>query len=118
MQQLLKKINVNVELEPMLVSQLRGNEVSGNYLMSLSGAAMNFDDPIDAFGQLFVTNGGRWYQRHSLPALDTLFEQQTFMADPEAPQQVFWEMGRLPLYDAGHLILIWPGFSRWCLGFV
>ena len=59
MQQLLKKININVELEPMLVSQLRGNEVSGNYLMSLSGAAMNVDDPIDSFGQLFVTNGGR-----------------------------------------------------------
>ena len=37
MQQLLKKINVNVELEPMLLSQLRGNEVSGNYLMSLLG---------------------------------------------------------------------------------
>ena len=37
MQQLLKKINVNVDLEPMLLSQLRANEVSGNYLMSLSG---------------------------------------------------------------------------------
>src|SRR6266581_4819901 len=70
MQQLLKKINVNVELEPMLLSQLRANEVSGNYNMSLLGAALNFDDPIDSFGQLFVTNGGRWYQRHSLPELD------------------------------------------------
>jgi peptide/nickel transport system substrate-binding protein len=58
MQQMLKKINVNVELEPMLFAQLRANEVSGNYLMSLLGAAMDFDDPIDPFGQLFVTNGG------------------------------------------------------------
>src|SRR6266852_3459652 len=66
MQQLLKKINVNVELEPMLLSQLRANEVSGNYNMSLLGAALNFDDPVDTFGQLFVTNGGRWYQRRSL----------------------------------------------------
>ena len=115
MQQLLKKINVNVELEPMLVSQLRGNEVSGNYLMSLSGAAMNFDDPIDTFGQLFVTNGGRWYQRHSLPALDTLFEQQTFMADPEARKKVVWEMDALAMNDAAYLILMWPEFYhvRW-----
>jgi peptide/nickel transport system substrate-binding protein len=37
MQQMLKKINVNVELEPMLFAQLRANEVSGNYLMSLLG---------------------------------------------------------------------------------
>jgi len=37
MQQLLKKINVNVELEPMLLSQLRANEVSGKYNMSLPG---------------------------------------------------------------------------------
>ena len=115
MQQLLKKINVHVELEPMLVSQLRGNEVSGNYQMSLSGAAMNFDDPIDSFGQLFVTNGGRWYQRHSLPALDTLFEQQTFMADPEARKQVVWEMDTLAMNDAAYLILMWPEFYhvRW-----
>ena len=115
MQQLLKKINVHVELDPMLLSQLRANEVSGNYLMSLLGAAMNFDDPIDSFGQLFVTNGGRWYQRHSLPALDTLFEQQTFMADPEARKKVVWEMDALAMNDAAYLILMWPEFYhvRW-----
>ena len=115
MQQLLKKINVHVDLEPMLLSQLRGNEVSGNYVMSLLGAATNFDDPIDTFGQLFVTNGGRWYQRRSLPALDTLFAQQTFMADPEARKQVVWEMDALAMNDAAYLILMWPEFYhvRW-----
>ena len=115
MQQLLKKINVNVDLEPMLVSQLRGNEVSGNYLMSLSGAALNFDDPIDVFGQLFVTNGGRWYQRRSLPALDKLFAQQTFIAEPEARKQIIWEMDALAMNDAAYLILMWPEFYhvRW-----
>ena len=60
-QQLLKKVNVNIEIEPMLVAQHRGNEVSGNYILSLLGAAVDFDDPIDSFGQWFVTNGGRWY---------------------------------------------------------
>ena len=104
-QQFLKKINVNIELEPMLVSQLRGNEVSGNYFMSLLGAALNFDDPIDTFGQLFVTNGGRWYQRRSLPELDKLFEQQKFMADPEARKKVVWEMDTLAMNDAAYLIL-------------
>ncbi len=115
MQQLLKKINVNVDLEPMLLSQLRGNEVSGNYFMSLLGAATNFDDPIDTFGQLFVTNGGRWYQRRSLPALDALFEQQKFMADPEARKQVVWEMDTIAMNDAAYLVLQWPEFYhvRW-----
>src|SRR5262244_1501887 len=115
MQQLLKKINVNVDLEPMLVSQLRGNEVSGNYLMSLSGAALNFDDPIDVFGQLFVTNGGRWYQHRSLLALDKLFAQQTFIAEPEARKRVVWEMDALAMNDAVYLILMWPEFYhvRW-----
>src|SRR6266511_3296275 len=83
-QQLLKKINVNIEIEPMLFAQLRANEVSGNYWLSALGAAMDFDDPIDSFGQLFVTKGGRWYQRRSIPELDTLFEQQKFIKDPEA----------------------------------
>ena len=115
MQQLLKKINVNVELQPMILSQLRGNEISGNYLMSLLGAASNFDDPIDTFGQLFVTNGGRWYQRRSIPALDALYEQQKFMADPEARKKVVWEMDTIAMNDAAYLVLMWPEFYhvRW-----
>ena len=115
MQQLLKKINVHVELDPMLLSQLRANEVSGNYLMSLLGAAMNFDDPIDTFSQLFVTNGGRWYQRRSLPALDALFEQQKFMVDPEARKKVIGDMDTLAMNDAAYLVLLWPEFYhvRW-----
>jgi peptide/nickel transport system substrate-binding protein len=106
-QQLLKKINVNIELDPMLVPQMRGNEVSGNYLLSSSGAAIDFDDPIDSFGQLFITNGGRWYQRRSLPELDKLFEQQKFMTDLEARKQVVWEMDSMAMNDAAYLILLW-----------
>jgi peptide/nickel transport system substrate-binding protein len=106
-QQLIKKITVNIELEPMLFAQLRANEVSGNYLLSLLGAATDFDDPIDTFGQWFVTKGGRWYQRHSLPELDKLFEQQKFMADPEARKQVVWEMDKLAMNDAAYLIMLW-----------
>jgi peptide/nickel transport system substrate-binding protein len=106
-QQLLKKINVNIELEPMLVAQHRGNEVSGNYILSLLGAAVDFDDPIDSFGQWFVTNGGRWYQRHSLPELDKLFEQQKFTADLEARKKLIWDMDKLAMNDAAYLILHW-----------
>jgi peptide/nickel transport system substrate-binding protein len=106
-QQLLKKINVPIELEPMLVAQHRGNEVSGNYQLSLLGAAVDFDDPIDTFGQWFVSNGGRWYQRHAIPALDKLFEQQKFMADPEARRKVIWEMDTLAMNAAAYLILHW-----------
>ena len=106
-QQLLKKINVNIGLEPMLFSQLRANEVSGNYWLSLLGAAIDFDDPIDTFGQWFVTNGGRWYQRHSVPAIDTLYEQQKFIADPEARKKVIWEMDKIAINDAAYLILHW-----------
>jgi peptide/nickel transport system substrate-binding protein len=106
-QQLLKKINVNIELEPMLFSQLRANEVSGNYWLSILGAAIDFDDPIDTFGQWFVTKGGRWYQRHSLPELDKLYEQQKFIADPEERRKVIWEMDKLAINDAAYLILHW-----------
>jgi peptide/nickel transport system substrate-binding protein len=106
-QQLLKKINVNVELEPMLVTQHRGNEVSGDYLLSTLLAGFDFDDPIDTFGQLFVTKGGRWYQRRSLPELDQRFEQQKFITDPEERKRVIWEMDKLAMDDAAFLILHW-----------
>jgi peptide/nickel transport system substrate-binding protein len=106
-QQLLKKINVNIGLEPMLFSQLRANEVSGNYWLSLLGAAIDFDDPIDTFGQWFVTKGGRWYQRRSVPEIDMLYAQQKFIADPEARKQVIWEMDKLAMNDAAYLILHW-----------
>jgi peptide/nickel transport system substrate-binding protein len=106
-QQLLKKINVNIGLEPMLFSQLRANEVSGNYWLSLLGAAIDFDDPIDTFGQWFVTKGGRWYQRHSVPEIDALYAQQKFIANPEERKKVIWEMDKLAMNDAAYLILHW-----------
>ena len=71
------------------------------------GAHGRRNDPIDAFGQWFVTKGGRWYQRHSLPELDKLFAQQKFIADPEARKKVIWEMDTLAMNDAAYLILHW-----------
>ncbi len=106
-QQLLKKADINIQLEPMLVAQHRANEVSGDFLMSLLGAAFDFDDPIDMFGQLFVTNGGRWYQKRSIPEVDALFEKQKFMADPEKRRAVVWEMDRIVMNDAAYLVLLW-----------
>jgi len=106
-QQLLKKINVTIELEPMLVAQHRGNEVTGNFQLSLLGAATDFDDPIDTFGQWFVTNGGRWYQRHSVSEIDKLYAQQTFLADPAVRKQAIWEMDTLAMNAAAYLILHW-----------
>lgn len=106
-QQLLKKINVNVEVDPMLVAQHRGNEVSGDYVLSTLLAGFDFDDPIDTFGQMYVTRGGRWYQRHSVPEIDKLFEQQKFMTDLEARQAVVREMDKLAMEQAAFLILHW-----------
>ena len=89
------------------MTQHRGNEVSGDYLLSTLLAGFDFDDPVDTFGQMFVTKGGRWYQRRSLPALDQLFEQQKFLVDPKARKQVTWEMDKLAMNDAAFLILHW-----------
>ena len=106
-QQMLRKINVNIELDPILVTQHRGNEVSGNYQLSILGAAFDFDDPIDTFGQLFVTRGGRWYQKRSLPEVDKLYEQQKFLANPEERKKVVLEMDKLVINDSAYLILHW-----------
>jgi hypothetical protein len=73
---LLKKIDVNVALQPLDVTANRGNEVSGDYLMSSLGSVMDFDDPIDPFGQWYVTKGGRWYQKSSIPELDALYQSK------------------------------------------
>src|SRR4051794_34748020 len=83
-----------------------------NYLLSTLLAGFDFDDPIDVFGQLFVTKGGRWYQRRSLPELDKLFEQQKFIVNPEARKKVIYEMDKLAMNDAGFLILHWINVSH------
>ena len=106
-QQLLKKINVNIELEPMLVAQHRGGEVSGDYLLSTLLAGFDFDDPIDTFGQMFVSHGGRWYQRDSVPEIDALFERQKFIVNPEARKEVILEMDKVAMNRAALLILHW-----------
>jgi len=106
-QQLLKKVGVAITLEPMLLAQQRGNEVSGDYVLSTLLAGFDFDDPIDVFGQLYVSHGGRWYQRSSIPEFDNLFEQQKFIRDPAARQQVIQAMDTLAMNDAAFLILQW-----------
>lgn len=106
-QQMLKKIPVNLEVEPMLVAQHRGNEVSGDFALSTLLAGFDFDDPIDTFGQMFVTKGGRWYQRHAVPEIDQLFERQKFLPNPEARKEVVWEMDKVAMNQAAFLILHW-----------
>lgn len=106
-QQLLKKAGITIALDPMLLAQHRGSEVSGDYVLSTLLAGFDFDDPIDVFGQLYVTKGGRWYQRSSIPELDKLFEEQKFIRDPAARHQVIQAMDTLAMNDAAFLILQW-----------
>lgn len=111
-QQLLKKIDVEVDLEPLDVTAHRGNEVSGDYLMSLLGAGLDFDDPIDTFGQLYITDGGRWYQRRSIPELDDLYNQQKAERDFDKRRELVWEMDKIATNDAAYLVLHWWQFNR------
>ncbi len=111
-QQLLKRIDVEVDLEPLDVTAHRGNEVSGDYLMSLLGAGLDFDDPIDTFGQLYITEGGRWYQRRSIPELDELFNQQKAERDFDKRRELVWEMDQIATNDAAYLVLHWWQFNR------
>jgi peptide/nickel transport system substrate-binding protein len=111
-QQLLKKIDVNPGLQPLDVTANRGNEVSGDYLMSVIGAGYDFDDPVDVFGQSYITNGGRWYQKRSIPELDALFLKQKSESDFEKRRQLVWEMDKIVINDASYLILYWWQFNR------
>lgn len=111
-QQLLKKIDVDVDLEPLDVTAHRGNEVSGDYLMSSLAAGLDFDDPIDTFGQLYITDGGRWYQRRSIPELDDLYNRQKSEADFETRRDMVWEMDKIAMNDASFLIFHWWQFNR------
>ncbi len=111
-QQLLKRIDVEVDLQPLDVTAHRGNEVSGDYHMSLLGAGLDFDDPIDTFGQLYITEGGRWYQRRSIPELDDLYNRQKAERDFEKRRELVWEMDKIATNDAAYLILHWWQFNR------
>ena len=111
-QQLLKRIDIEIELEPLDVTAHRGNEVSGDYFMSSLAAGLDFDDPIDTFGQLFITEGGRWYQRRSIAELDDLFEQQKSVTDFEERRELVWEMDKIAMIDSSFLILHWWQFNR------
>ena len=111
-QQLLKAIDVDVELQPLDVTAHRGNEVSGDYFMSSLGAGLDFDDPIDTFGQLYITEGGRWYQRRSIAELDDLFERQKGEGDFDRRRELVWEMDQIAMNDASFLILHWWQFNR------
>ena len=114
-QPMLKEVGIDVELDPADVSQTRGNEVSGNFQISLLGAGLDFDDPTDTFGQLFITDGGRWYQRRSIPELDALYEAQKFEPDFDKRQELTWEMDEIAMTDSSFMILHWflINHARW-----
>jgi peptide/nickel transport system substrate-binding protein len=114
-QQHLKRIGITSSLEPLDVTAHRGNEVSGDYFMSTLAAGMDFDDPNDTFGQWFITNGGRWYQRRSIPELDEIFNQQKGEGDFETRRALVWEMDQIAMNDASYMILQWlqANFVKW-----
>ena len=114
-QQHLRKIGVTSELEPLDVTAHRGNEVSGDYFMSTLAAGMDFDDPIDTFGQWYITNGGRWYQRHSVPEIDDLFNRQKSEPDFEKRRELVWEMDQVAMKEASYFPLQWlqANFVKW-----
>ena len=110
MKQSLEKIGVEVKLQPGDVTQVRGGEVAGDWELSTIGAWMDFDDPVDTCNTLYVTNGGRWYQRSSIPELDKICEQLTFETDFEERRRLAWEMDKLAMNDSAWVILFW---SQW-----
>ncbi len=114
-QQLLKEIDVNMDLDPMDVTQHRGGEIAGDFDISTLGASLVFDDPIDVYGQFFITEGGRWFQQSSIPELDVLYEKQKFTADVEERKQLVWDMDTLAMNDAAWDILLWWNLNgmRW-----
>ena len=114
-QQHLRKIGVTSALEPLDVTAHRGNEVSGDYFMSTLAAGMDFDDPNDTFGQWYITNGGRWYQRHSVPEIDDLFNQQKSEPDFEKRRELVWEMDQIAMKQASYFPLQWlqANFVKW-----
>ena len=114
-QQMLKEIGVEIELNPLLLTPYRDLEVSGDYLWGLSGAAYDFDDPIDVFGQSYITNGGRWYHRQSVPEIDELYEKQKFEPDLDKRKELVWQMDEIAMNQSGWIMLQWWDFHhlRW-----
>jgi peptide/nickel transport system substrate-binding protein len=114
-QPMLKAVGIDIELDPADVSQTRGNEVSGNFDLSLLGAGLDFDDPTDTFGQLYITDGGRWYQRRSIPELDELYEAQKFEPDFEKRRELTWQMDEIAMNDSSYMIMHWflINHARW-----
>ena len=111
-QQMLKQIGVEIDLNPLLLTPYRDLEVSGDYLWGLLGAAYDFDDPIDVFGQSYITNGGRWYQRQSVPEIDRLYELQKFESDLEKRKELVWQMDEIAMNESGWIMLQWWDFHH------
>ena len=106
-QPMLKAVGIDIPLEMTDVGTVRGNEISGEYDMSMLGAAMNFYDPTSTFGAWYITNGSRWYQHRSLPELDDLWAAQDVESDLEKRRELVWEMDELAMNDAASLIMGW-----------
>ena len=109
---MLKEIGVDVDTLPLDVTEVRGNEVSGSHIISSLALGFDYDDPIDYFGQIWITNAGRSYHKQSVPELDALYQKQSFILAAEERRKIALEMDKIAMNEAGFQLLNWHNYNQ------
>ena len=106
-QQQLRAIDVDVEIQLGPGAQVRPAEIAGDFSLSSLGTAVNSDDPTDFFATHMLANSSGWYHRDTLPLLEADFETQKFATDKDARRELVWDIQREMVDSSSWMVLYW-----------
>ena len=117
-QQQLKVIGADVEIQLGPGAQVRPAEIAGDFSLSSLGTAVNSDDPTDFLATHMLADASQWYHRDRLPTLEANFEAQKFETDKDARRDMIWEIQREMVESPSWMVLYWFNLHHAKWGFV
>ena len=111
-QQMLKEVGIDIDLKVGEIITTWTNQISGDYDISGFLSGIDFDDPIEHFGKMWITGGAYAFHRNFSTDIDALYQKQIFLTDRDERQKIAWEIDKWAMNESGRSVLLWSAFEH------
>ena len=111
-QQLLKEVGIDIDLKVGEIITTWTNQISGDYDISGFLSSIDFDDPIEHFGKMWITGGAYAFHRNFSTDIDALYQKQIFLTDREERLRIAREIDTWAMNESGRSVLLWTAAEQ------
>ena len=117
-QQLLKEVGINIDIKVGEIITTWTNQISGDYDISGMLSSIDFDDPIEHFGKMWITGGAYAFHRNFDKGIDALYHKQIFLTDRAERLRIAREIDTWAMNESGRSVLLWSAAEHIQRGYV